>query len=185
MLVYCVLLTFVCCFFTLIFVNVYILVFLSIIDYPAVPPSPYAILLKDPGIIDIVTVGETDYALVTEFRGVPGCTTLPVAHLASHLRDLITRGYSHRHRQPYRAVAGIFAWSLYTYSLETLDPIRKQTFSHALAGTSVRDGLLIRWGGQKLGRGSFLIPFDNESDVHAFFHRWGVPYTHEVIFRER
>lgn len=142
-------------------------------------------LLSEPDIIDLVTVDETTYAIVTKPRAVPDCIALPVANLSTRLRDFIARGYSHRHRKPYAAVAGVFAWTLVTYSLEALAPSRKQTFSHALMGTAMRSGLLSQWGGEKLGRGAFITPAGREHDVTAFLTHWCVPYTREVIFRER
>ena len=104
--------------------------------------NQYTSLLKDPEIIDVISVGDTDYALVTRPRGVPGCVSVPGGQLATRLREFLAHGYSQRHRQPYTQVAGVFAWALFTYSLEALDTTKKQTFSHALMGTSTRPGML-------------------------------------------
>lgn len=145
----------------------------------------YAKLLKEPDVLDIISVGETVYALVAKPRAVPGCIALSIAQLPSRLRDFLATGYSHRHHKPYADVAGVFAWSLFTYSLESLAATRKQTFSHALMGVANREGLLTSWRGQKLGRGAFIVPTSNEHDATAFLDHWGVPYTREVVLRER
>lgn len=145
----------------------------------------YATLLKEQDIIDIVSVGEITYALITQPRLVPGCLPVPLAQLPSRLRDFLAQGYSHRHHKPYAEVAGVFAWTIFTYALEHLAPTKKQTFSHALMGVAAREGLLSSWRGQKLGRGAFLVPTAREHDAAAFLDHWGVSYTREVVLRER
>jgi hypothetical protein len=140
-------------------------------------------LLKQSDVLDIISVDETSYALTARHMTVPGCVVVPASQLATHLKEFLAKGYSHRHRKPYRQLAGFAPWVLYTYSLETLPPPRKQVFSHALMGTKTRTGLLAQWQGEKLGRGAFLTPQLQEPAVLAFFARWGVEYTREVLYR--
>jgi hypothetical protein len=143
----------------------------------------FSALLRDYQLIDIVSVHETHYALARSPVPVPGCVTITPEQLPSRLHELLAHGFSQRQKVPYASLAGVSAWHLYTYSLEALPPSRKQVFSHALMGVGGKPGLLASWGGKKLGRSALLVPLPNEANVLAFFARWSVPYTSEVVLR--
>ena len=129
-------------------------------------------LLKQVDVIDIVTVGETHFAI-----------TAGASQLHTRVREFLERGYSHRYGQSYRKMAGVGSWSLITYLLARLNPGRKKVFSHALMGVQGRIGLLPEWGGQKLGRPAFFVPMDRELDALAFLGHWDVDFTREVVLR--
>jgi hypothetical protein len=140
-------------------------------------------LIREYRLTDIVTVDSVHYAITDVTTAVPGCTVIAPTQYPRFVRRLLEHGYSQRYSKPYAQVTGVVPWVLFTYSLHHLPATQKQVFSHVLAGTGGRKGLLTAWHGQKIGKSAFLVPQTAEQTVIAVFNHWGILYTAEVIFR--
>jgi hypothetical protein len=140
-------------------------------------------LIRHYKLVDVVSVDDVNYAIATAPISVPNCTTLLVTQLPNYLLTFLAKGYSQRHNTPYSLLAGVESWIVFSYTLTHLPATKKQIFSHALAGTGGRRGLLASWNGQKIGRSAFFVPKSYEEDVTSFFNQWYVPYKTEVVLR--
>lgn len=143
----------------------------------------YHKLIRENKLLDIISVGETNYAIAAEASVVSGCTLVLAHQLAEYLALFIREGFSRRFNTPYHVLAGLSVWSLFSYSLAEQEITNKQAFSHALMGTGGRAGMLTKWSGRKLGRGSFLVPLEHEGAAREFLAHWSIVYTTEVILR--
>jgi hypothetical protein len=139
-------------------------------------------LIRDYKLADIITVDGTSYAVSIDGTPVPGCVPVSFFQYHQHVRTFL-KGHSQLHGKPYSTVAGLGTWVLFTYTVKPLTPSQKQMFSHALAGTGGRKGLLASWHGEKIGQSAFVVPKTAEHDVKAFLAQWRVAYTAEVVLR--
>ena len=73
---------------------------------------------------------------------------------------------------------------LFWYKLENLKPIEKIKFSYALRGRNKNDGILKEVKGEYLGKGSLIVPVENEDEIREFFARWNVSFSRRRILTE-
>jgi predicted nucleotidyltransferase len=91
-------------------------------------------------------------------------------------KTLLHEGFSIKNNVFLAKALDIKPFFLYTYSLTTLTLTKKQIFSHALYGTKQREGILKECHGEKLGKGSILIPQKTAEEIRAFFETWNIIY---------
>jgi hypothetical protein len=91
-------------------------------------------------------------------------------------KTLLHEGFSVKNDTFLAEALNIKPYFLYTYNLTNLTLTKKQIFSHALYGTKQRKGFLKECKGEKLGRGSVLVPQEKAEEIRAFFETWDVRY---------
>ena len=80
---------------------------------------------------------------------------------------------------------GLVALLLYTYNLKGIEPIKKQSFTHALYGTGGRKSVLKEIGGYKIGRNSVVIPLEKQRVLDEFFSVWNIKPLKIMIYAKR
>ena len=70
--------------------------------------------------------------------------------------------------------------ALISYDLKDLEPVEKVKVLHKLYGRKGKRkyvGIVEKLGGFRVGRGSFIVPYNKARDVLGFLDRKGVPYV--------
>jgi len=78
--------------------------------------------------------------------------------------------------------------ALISYDLRDLDPVEKVKILHRLYGRKGKRryvGIIEKLGGFRVGRGSFIVPYDKARDVTRFLDGKDVPYVVRYLWVPR
>ncbi len=95
---------------------------------------------------------------------------------------LLHEGFSLRNMKFLHELLGFKPFVLITYNLEDKTPSEKVRFSYALYGRKEGDGLLKKLKGKVIGKGSFLIPINQQAAIKSFFELWNTKYKEQRLF---
>ena len=74
--------------------------------------------------------------------------------------------------------------TLFEYAFTGLEHNAKQAISHALSGTGGRKSLLGDIGGERIGRGTLIVPTEHAETITQYFDEHEVTYTTRTLYEE-
>ncbi|MFH1590365.1 MAG: hypothetical protein ABIC95_00405 [archaeon] len=77
---------------------------------------------------------------------------------------------------------GLTPHTIVTYSLQSLDHVKKTQFGYALKGRDGKSGLIFELKGKMLGRNCFRVRSDRLIRIEAFLDFWKVAYDKEEAY---
>lgn len=94
---------------------------------------------------------------------------------------ILHEGMSIKNNKPVSEALGYNPYSLFIFTLENLDNVKKVRFAQTLYGRK-NDGLLIKENGKSLGRGAFIIPISKEELFTEIMKKFNVKYELKKAF---
>lgn len=151
---------------------------------------------EQPGDIDLISLfRQRDYKIIEEIdykikkEGDADNLTIHIEplviddmHSSEVYRNIIHEGFSIKSMKPVKKMLNLNPFLLITYNLRNKNPSEKVMFSYALFGRKKGEGLLKELGGRELGKGSILIPIEQESNIESFFKQWNVDSKKQRVF---
>jgi len=99
-------------------------------------------------------------------------------------KTLLHEGISIKYNKKTSNLLGFKTRILIWYGLEKLNKSQKVQFSHALKGRDGKSGLLKKYNGKYLGKGSLMIPIEADDEFREFFINWKTPFNRRRILVE-
>jgi predicted nucleotidyltransferase len=99
-------------------------------------------------------------------------------------KTLLHEGISIKYNKKISVLFGFKTKILLWYSLEKINKSQKVRFSYALKGRDGKSGLLKKYKGKHLGKGSIMIPIEGDDEFREFFINWKVPFNRRRILVE-
>jgi len=100
-------------------------------------------------------------------------------------KTLLHEGISIKYNRKISNILGFNTKILLWYSLERLNKSQKVQFSYALKGRDGKSGLLKKYNGNYLGKGSIMIPVEADDEFREFFINWKTPFNRRRILIEQ
>jgi predicted nucleotidyltransferase len=89
---------------------------------------------------------------------------------------ILYEGYSISNNKSFSETLGYKSFSLFIFSLEKLNKIKKVQFAQAIYGRK-NNGLLKQEGGIQLGKGSFITPVNKEELFKEILNKFNVSFS--------
>jgi predicted nucleotidyltransferase len=99
-------------------------------------------------------------------------------------KTLLHEGISIKYNKKTSTMFGFKTKILIWYSLGKLNKSKKVQFSYALKGRDGKSGLLKKYNGIYLGKGSIMIPIEADDEFREFFINWKTPFNRRRILIE-
>jgi hypothetical protein len=149
-------------------------------------PKHISILKKNKRVLDIIQKDSRYYAVTNgKVQRTKDIEMLPVSELFnpnSSQADIIEGGYSIVHNKSLSEILGLSSQIIITYNLQNLSALEKSKFSHELLGRGKDStGLVGNLNGKILGKGSLIIPSNNQNKVVEVMKKWNVKFSTEKV----